>query len=84
MADKKKPTPAGLDSTGRYIRFDDRGNAKWKWRTEKLGEDEDEDPERTFNYLKSLENDSLQLEDTFVGKSPVRGRDPYNSTPKKP
>ena len=84
--DKKKEPVAGLDSTGRYIRFDDRGNAVWKFRTEDIEESQDAD--LTYNMLKSLDLDALEIEDTQIraarslGKTEVMGSDPYNSGPK--
>lgn len=84
VADRQKDKPAvsGLDSTGRYIRFDDRGNAIWKWRTEEGKGVEDID--RTFSLLASLDNDALTIEDSQLSPLEDTGTDPYNSAARKP
>lgn len=79
--DTKKNAVEGLDSTRRRIKFDERGNAVWKWQTE--NSDTAEESDLTFNMLKSLDIDSLEIEDSQVTKTIVPGTDPYNSSPKK-
>jgi len=84
------PDALALDYTGEFasgvVDHDDRGQARWKWKTE----DAPIAPaERTFDLLKALDNDALSIESEpqEVRKAPPRqsGYNPYDvGGPTKP
>ncbi len=78
--DKKstRKGPARIKSdVSTNVRFDDRGNAIWRWDPTNSGASEDTD--KTYNLLKSLDTDALQLEDSKIIRGKAPGNDPYNS-----
>jgi hypothetical protein len=85
MSDKKKKSVKPVYLRGDVsdnVRFDERGNAVWRWDTERAL-NEEEDIDKTFNFLKSLDNEDLSLEDSQIRKFEVPGKDPYNTADKK-
>ena len=78
VAKKAMSRPSGLESDSRYISFDERGNAHWNWRKYDVDVDEP-NIDDTFNFLKALDVEALQIEEAKILASNVREGDPYNS-----
>jgi len=68
------------------VEHDERGQARWKWATEREGPSKEAD--RTFDQLEALANDRLSLEEPAAPEPapiPQSGYNPYdtNSPPPK-
>ena len=68
------PETAEIEAT-EGVRFDAKGNAVWNYKAQ---HDDHESHDSTIDLLKSLENETLAVEETDPEHLP--GADPYNSS----